>query len=187
MTPARRDEDVIDLLLKQHEEIRALITDVKIADGRQKRHAFGELVRLVVVHECAEEQVVHPASRRLLGDAVIDERLREEDDAKTLLSELYDMGADDPHFATRFAALETAVLMHTRQEEQLEFPEMRRTADPAALRRLTGAVRTAEAVTPKRPHPQAGVHPLDNLLVGPPVALYDTIREALGRWRAEHR
>ena len=96
------------------------------------------------------------------------------------------MGVDDRHFATRFVALETAVLLHVDLEEQQEFPELRRTTDPAMLRRMAAAVRAAEAVAPKRPHPQAGVHPITNLLTGPPVALYDRIREVLGRWREEH-
>ena len=77
MTAAQHDQDVIDLLLEQHQEIRSLISEVKTADGGHLQQAFSDLVRLLVVHESAEEQIVHPAARPCLGDAVIDERLRE--------------------------------------------------------------------------------------------------------------
>jgi hypothetical protein len=186
MTTGSHDRDVIDLLLAQHEQIRSLFGEVRAALGEQRRATFQQLVRLLAVHESAEEQVVHPAARRHAGDAVVDARLREEDDAKTLLAELHDMGVDAPWFDTRFAALEQAVLTHARQEELEEFPALRRDADPALLRRLSGAVRAAEALAPSRPHPQAGVHPVANVLAGPPIALFDAVREAVGHWRRSH-
>jgi Hemerythrin HHE cation binding domain len=180
-----QEQDVVDLLLSQHNEIKALMAEVRAERGERKQQAFQRLVRLLAVHESAEEQVVHPIARRNLDDAV-DARLREEDDAKTLLAELHDMGVADSAFDTRFAALEAAVLVHAEQEEREEFPALRRHVDPAMLRRLAGAVRAAEAAAPSRPHPEAGTHAVTNLFAGPPVALFDKVREAVGRWRESH-
>ncbi|MCO8277664.1 hemerythrin domain-containing protein [Actinoplanes sp. TRM 88003] len=178
---------MIELLRAQHGEMRSLLTEVKATEGEPKAQAFAELVRLLAVHGSAEEQVVHPAARKHAGDAVVDARLREEDDVKNLLHELYDMGLEAHRFETRFAALETALLNHCAQEEQIEFPALRAGSDPGRLRHLALAVRAAEAVAPKRPHPEAGTRPLINLLTGPPVALFDEVREALGRWRESSR
>jgi hypothetical protein len=186
MAEETHEQDVIDLLLAQHEQIRARIAEVKAAQGDRRREAFGELVRLLAVHESAEEQVVHPVARHEVGDEVVDARLREEDDAKTLLAELYDLGVEDSAFDTQFGALEVAVLSHAAQEEQDEFPALRRAVAPATLRRLATAVRVAEAAAPSRPHPQAGTHAVTNLIAGPPVALFDKVREAVGHWRHTH-
>lgn len=177
------ERDVVDLLIEQHDRIRSLAEEVTEAEGEGKQHSFGELVQLMAVHESAEEQVLHPAGRKSVGDDIVDDLLRDEDDIKTQLAELYQLGTGDSFFDTQFGAVRQAILIHLEREERDEFPVLRRTSDPARLRRLAGAVRAAEAVAPSRPHPQAGVHPLPNLLAGPPVALFDAVRDAVGRWR----
>ncbi|SHN75027.1 hemerythrin domain-containing protein [Cryptosporangium aurantiacum] len=177
-----KDQDVVELLLDQHKQIKALFAEVKAADGDAKRTAFRQLVRLLAVHEAAEEQVVHPAARDAAGDAVIKARLHEEHDAKRVLSDLHDLGTEAADFDTRFAALERAVLQHATREEQEEFPALRRTIDPARLRRMAGAVKAAEAVAPTRPHPAAGESAIVNLVAGPPLALFDRARDAVSDW-----
>jgi len=60
MSAPAQEQDVVDLLLSQHNEVKALFARVKSSTGEAKRDAFQELVRLLAVHESAEEQVVHP-------------------------------------------------------------------------------------------------------------------------------
>ncbi|GAA3392457.1 hemerythrin domain-containing protein [Cryptosporangium minutisporangium] len=187
MGTATKEQDVVDLLLDQHQQIKALFAQVKAADGDAKRDAFRQLVRLLAVHEAAEEQVVHPAARDGAGEAVVAARLHEESDAKKVLSDLHDLGTDAPDFDVRFAAFERAVLQHAAHEEQEEFPELRRTTDAARLRRMTGAVKAAEAVAPTRPHPAAGESALGNMLAGPPLALFDRMRDAVSEWSRSGR
>ena len=182
MTTAQ-EQDVVDLLMAQHDEIKSLFAQVKTAQGSEKRERFQELVRLLAVHESAEEEVVHPAARRPAGAEVVEERLHEEDDAKHVLAELHDMGVDHPEFDARFAAFERAVIAHATHEEQEEFPELRQDMGEDRLRRMAGAVRAAEAVAPTRPHPQAGESAVANLLVGPPTAVFDRMRDAVRDWR----
>ncbi|GIJ26797.1 hemerythrin [Micromonospora qiuiae] len=186
MTTASQEQDVIDLLVQQHEQIRSLFEKVKQSQGEAKQAAFHDLVRLLAVHESAEEQVVHPAARADAGDAAVDARLHEEHEAKLTLSELYDLGTSAPSFDARFAEFEQAVLDHARHEEQEEFPQLRRDSDPQRLRRMAGAVRAAEAVSPTRPHPAAGESPVNNMLLGPPVAVFDRMRDAVRDWRQSH-
>jgi hypothetical protein len=51
-----REQDVVDLLLEQHEQIRGLLTRLTgAAAGPPKRAMFEDLVRLLAVHETAEE------------------------------------------------------------------------------------------------------------------------------------
>ncbi|RKT54015.1 hemerythrin domain-containing protein [Saccharothrix australiensis] len=179
------DEDVIALLERQHREIRELFAEVESAHGDERTAAFRRLVRLLAVHETAEEEVVHPAARKGDGgDAIVDARVAEERRAKELLSTLDRIGPDAEGFDTLLFELRDDVLAHAEHEEREEFPRLRAEYDGDRLRALAKAVRAAEAIAPTRPHP--GVEsPAANMLLGPPVAIMDRardlIRSALGR------
>lgn len=181
------EKDVVDLLLAQHNQIKTMFAEVAAARGERRRELFNDLVRLLAVHEAAEEQVVHPAARSKAGDEVVEARLHEEDEAKQALSDLYDLGVDHPEFDTRLAALEKAVVDHATHEEQEEFLRLRQETSPERLRRMAGAVRAAEAISPTRPHPGAGESATANMLVGPPVAVFDKIRDAVRDWRQSNK
>ncbi|GAA0371602.1 hemerythrin domain-containing protein [Microbispora corallina] len=181
------EQDVVDLLLAQHNEIKAMFAEVAGARGDRRRELFHDLVRLLAVHESAEEQVVHPAARSKAGDEIVEARLNEENEAKHALSDLYDLGVEHPEFDVRLAALEKAVLDHATHEELEEFPRLRQETSPDRLRRMAGAVRAAEAVSPTRPHPGAGESATANMLVGPPVAVFDKVRDAVRDWRQSNK
>jgi hemerythrin superfamily protein len=183
MTTAQ-ERDVVDLLLEQHDEIRSLFSQLETAQGRAKQELFEDLVRLLAVHESAEEAVVHPTARRKLedGEQVVESRLREEDEAKHALAELYDLGVDHPEFDSKLAMLAQAVTQHAMREESEEFLRLRQTVEPDQLRRMAGAVKAAEAVAPTRPHPAAGESAMANLLAGPPLAVFDRVRDAIRDW-----
>jgi hemerythrin superfamily protein len=180
-----QDQDVVELLLHQHNQIKALFQQVATARGAQKRDLFDQLVRLLAVHESAEEEVVHPAARRRAqaGDAVVDSRLREEDEAKKELAALYDMGVDHPDFDMKLGVLARAVTDHARHEEHEEFPYLRQNLDADTRRRMAGALRAAEATAPTRPHPASPESAAGNLVAGPPLAVFDRMRDAVRDWR----
>jgi hemerythrin superfamily protein len=181
------EQNVIDLLLAQHNQIKGMFADLATAQGDRKRELFHDLVRLLAVHESAEEQVVHPAARSKAGEEVVEARLHEEDEAKHALSDLYDLGVDHPQFDVKLATLAKAVLEHAAHEEQEEFPRLAQDTSPEQLRRMAGAVRAAEAISPTRPHPAAGESATANMLVGPPVAVFDKIRDAVRDWRQSNK
>lgn len=179
------DRDVVDVLLEQHDQIRSLFAEVGQAQGEVKRELFQDLVRLLAVHETAEESIVHPVARRALegGDQVVDQRLEEEDRAKKELAELYDLGVDHPEFNARLQALGDEIIAHATSEENEEFLRLRTTVDSGRLHRMAGAFEAAEAVAPTRPHRIAPESGAGNLLAGAPVAIFDRVRDAVRDWR----
>lgn len=187
-TQAGTDQDVVDLLLEQHDEIRSLFNEVPRVQGEAKRELFDDLVRLLAVHETAEEIVVHPVARRKLdgGEQVVEERLEEENRAKRELSALYDMGVDHPDFDQRLEKFGAEVVAHATHEEGEEFLRLRAALDADTLKRMAGALEAAEAVAPTRPHANAPESAAGNLLVGPPVAMFDRVRDAVRQWREKH-
>lgn len=175
--------DVVDLLLAQHARIEELFLLVIGSDGETRRDAFDDLVKLLAVHETAEEEVVHPLARTLPGgggDAMVDERLDEERRAKETLKTLIDGGVDAEGFETGVILLREAVLSHARYEERQEFPLLRQHVPAERLRALAATVRTAEATAPTRPHPSAQTAKA-NMALGPALAVVDRIRDAVRR------
>ena len=183
-TKAGSEPDVVDLLIDQHEQIRKLFADISTATGDLKRRLFDDLVRLLAIHESAEEQVVHPTARHKIanGGSVVSARLAEEDMAKHTLAELYDLGVDHPDFDRRLRDFSADVVKHANAEETQEFSQLRTSLSPDELLRMASAVRTAEAAAPTRPHPAAGESAMANAILGPPLAVFDRVRDAVKGW-----
>jgi hemerythrin superfamily protein len=178
--PDTMTEDVVELLLGQHMRIRDLFAEVEGATAAHRRKAFENLVRLLAVHETAEEQVVHPLARRVIegGEAIVDERLEEENQAKQLLSRLESIGPDHDDFPELLGQLRDAVLLHAHREEHYEFRYLREHYDAGQLRSLATAVRATERFAPTHPHP--GVEtPIENLAAGPALTLFDRVKDAV--------
>ncbi|MCF6523944.1 hemerythrin domain-containing protein [Streptomyces sp. JJ36] len=177
MNPAT---NVVALLKQQHGEIRNLFDTVESTTGDERREAFRRLVRMLAVHETAEEEVVHPYTRRLTdgGSDVANDRLEEERQAKELLSRLNDVDVEDDAFMPMLLKLRKAVTEHARAEERYEFTRLLRAADDKQLAAMAKAVKAAEATAPTRPHPgvETGAR---NLAVGPMAAVADRARDAV--------
>ncbi|CAL9331112.1 hemerythrin domain-containing protein [Streptomyces werraensis] len=180
-----RDDDVVSLLMRQHGDIRNLFDEVEATSGEERRDAFRRLVRLLAVHETAEEEVVHPFVRRSVagGQEIVEDRLKEEREAKEMLAVLDDMDPDGPDFLPKLIELRRDVQMHARAEERYEFIHIRRSTDVTDLAAMAKAIKAAEAMAPTRPHPgvESGAK---NMALGPVAALMDrtkdTVRKAMG-------
>jgi len=173
--------DVIDLLLAQHARIEELFTLVAGSHGDTRRDAFDDLVRLLAVHETAEEEIIHPLARTLPGaggDAMVDDRLAEERLAKEILVALIDAGVDDAGFGTGILLLRQAVLHHARYEERYEFTQLRQHIPAERRSALAKALLAAESFAPTRPHPGAEFAKA-NIVAGPPLAIVDRVRDAI--------
>lgn len=143
------DADVVALLIDQHTRIRDLFTAVETGEGDERATAFARLVRLLALHEAAEEVVVHPAARHVEGgDAVVEDRLAEEGQAKEQLARLEALGPDHPEFAEGLAVLRLSVLEHANHEENYEFRYLRSHYDAAELADMAALVRAAERTAP---------------------------------------
>jgi hemerythrin superfamily protein len=178
------ENDVVDLLLRQHGLIAELLDEVEKSVGAGRADAFQRLVRLLAVHETAEEEIVHPYARLKLpnGHAVVDRRLDEERQGKLLLAHLEQLGTGHPDFTNKLRALRATVMAHARAEERDEFPLLRAMTNEAERRAMAAGVKAAEAMAPTHPHP--GVESATmNFLLGPPAAIIDRTRDLIDRTR----
>ncbi|MEU1426978.1 hemerythrin domain-containing protein [Nocardia sp. NPDC005746] len=180
------EQDVVDLLTAQHEQIATLLEQLK-SERENQEELFTELVRLLAIHESAEEEVVHPIAKRARfgAEEVVDARLEEESHAKRALAQLYDLGVHHPNFQAELADFADAVADHAAHEEAEEFVLLRRQYSATQLQHMAGSVRAAEAVAPTRPHPHTGSSGAANLIAGPPLAVFDRVRDAVRDWRTQ--
>lgn len=174
------EQDVVALLMAQHGQIRNLFDEVEQSSGDARRDAFRRLVRMLAVHETAEEEVVHPYVKRAAdgGDDIVADRLGEEKLAKQALSALEDVDPEGEAFLPRLLSLRMDVMQHARAEERYEFSQLRRLNDLARLASMAKAVQTAEATAPTHPHPgvESGAK---NVALGPLAAVVDRTRDAV--------
>jgi hypothetical protein len=130
--------DVVEFLIGQHMQIRDLFTEVEKSTGKARRDAFERLVKLLAVHETAEEQLIHPLVRTGVhgGGDIVDDRLSEEREAKEMLVKLEDVGPDSNQFPLLLAKLRASVLAHAHNEEAYEFRYLRREVAASELQPL---------------------------------------------------
>ena len=171
------------MLEQQHQQIRRQMEEVLAAEGKERQQAFHRLVHQLVVHETAEEEVVHPFARRAIGDGqrVVSARLAEERGAEQLLGELQDIvsrAPDAAEFSDRFSKLRDAVLAHMESEERFELPQLREASSAARAQLLAKLARTAEVLAPTRPHPGAD-SAAEQMALGPFMAVADRVRDAV--------
>ena len=173
-------QDAVRFLRDQHDTVRELFARVASSTGDQRRETFEPLVRLLAVHETAEEMVVYPTIRRTSeGEAIAEARLQEEDEAKKQLAELEKLDVSSAEFDTLFATIRAAVESHAEAEEREVFPLLERITDDEQLQRLGSALRAAEGMAPTHPHKTAPESATGNMLMGPFVAIVDRVRDAL--------
>ncbi len=174
-------EDAVAFLRHQHDEIRELFAAVEGETGQSRRDAFEPLVRLLAVHETAEEMVIYPAIRSSGGEGrrIADARTEEEDHAKKVLTDLEKLDPGSAEFEEMFGPFRAAVESHAENEEREAFPLLEQTTDEEQLRRMASALMVAEGIAPTHPHKAAPESAIGNLLVGPFVGMVDRVRDAL--------
>ncbi|MGN6722006.1 MAG: hemerythrin domain-containing protein [Marmoricola sp.] len=173
------EDDVVRKLLEQHTRIRDLFEEVRNASGSVRRELFAELCGLIVVHETAEEMIVRPVVRHLIGDLEPDARDDEEDKATRDLDDMSGVPVDDPEFMAALVALESAVDQHASAEEKIEFPAIQEQCTSAERQSMGRQLDAAMTVAPTRPHPGVTGHETAVLALGPLAALVDRTRDAI--------
>lgn len=174
-------KDIVSFVLDQHEEVKRLFTAVDSSTGDARHEAFQCLVRLLAVHETAEEEVLWPTVRSVLpeGETLVEERKREEDEAKRVLSDLEKLGPDAAGFAPMFSTFKQAVVRHANAEQQQILEPLRAKLDPERAETMARVFAAAEAMAPTHPHPHSPESALGNVIVGPFVAIADRVRDAI--------
>jgi hemerythrin superfamily protein len=173
-------QDAIEFLLGQHQQVEKLIDQIKTASPESRGELFDELRELLAVHETAEELVLRPVTKATGEDGkrIANERIAEENEAKQVLADLEKLDPQSEAFLTEFGAFAADVLEHATNEEQQEFPLIRRDNDSARLGKLGSAMQKVEKVAPTHPHPSAK-NVAVTLAVGPFAAIVDRARDAI--------
>lgn len=142
----REAVDLIGAILVDHLDIQDLFGEVRAAQGTEKRRdAFDRLVRKLMVHEAAEEAIVHPLTEEADGGRRIGERrVHEELQAERMVSKMIALDPSEREFDTKLDLLESAVLRHATKEEGQEHPLLQQTIEPARLRHLGEVYRMAQ-------------------------------------------
>jgi hemerythrin superfamily protein len=181
MEESLRDASAIDLLIDQHDAVRTLLQAVAAGPSGGRRTNFETLVRLLAVHETAEEEVVHPRVRALddAGKEVVEQRLTEESEAKTTLARLEGMDPESEEFLQLFLSFRMAVEQHAETEEKEEFTRLRQAVDLDELKQMGRTLQLAEAMAPTHAHRMAPTSAVGNMLVGPFVSMVDRVRDAI--------
>jgi hemerythrin superfamily protein len=179
-SPTRRD--VVTRVRRQHDTILRLFDDVEKAPPARRAEAFQPLVRLLAVHETAEEMVVYPALLLAGNDAraVIRARKAEEDQAKKDLAALEGLDAGSRQFVVRLREFREVVEAHAAAEEAEVLPLLDEHRAGHELRLMDTWFVMAEATAPTHAHRFAPESATGNLLLGPAVALIDRVRDMLG-------
>ncbi len=171
--------DVVDFLLQQHQQIKALLGDVLHNTGEDRQRHFDAARELLARHETAEEMIVRPLTRKAPdGRTVADGRMAEENEAKKVLADLEKRDVNSPEFEQQFTAFRQSVIDHAAAEEREEFPLLRANTDAEALTKARDRLQLAEKLAPTHPHPSAKTTAM-NYVAGPFAAMLDRARDAL--------
>jgi len=144
LPPAPDGGDIIDTLLDQHRQARALFADASAADGQDKVEAFATLVEFLARHEHAEQELVHPLLSEIDADGA-EARLHEETTADRAVASLISRGVAAPGFDAGLVELERMVTEHASREETEEFPLLRARVPADRLQRLATQFRSRTA------------------------------------------
>lgn len=174
------DGDVIKVLLEQHAQVKGLFGRLRATAGEEKRRTFGELRRLLAVHEAAEEMIVRPVTRTAVGgNAIANARNHEEHMAAHLLADLEKLDPESAEFDAALTELETKVIQHAEREEAEEFALLFRTRNEQQRIWLGRALQATEALAPTHPHPVAAGSTTAQYAFGPFASMLDHARDIL--------
>jgi hemerythrin superfamily protein len=176
---------VTEVLRMQHEQVTTMFGQMDELHGQDRAELFDCLRMMLAVHETAEEEVVHPAARKIsdAGERAVEARLEEENEAKKMLSNLEKMSVGDEQFDKQFAAFRAAVLEHAEAEETEIFLLLESKLDRHDLTEMADSLLIAEEMAPTHPHPHGPESAMGNLLLGPFVAMADKVRDKLAERR----
>ena len=159
---------------------RTSSSQIKTASADLRGDLFDQLRELLAVHETAEELVLRPLTKSAgdQGKRIADERIAEENEAKQVLAGLEKLDPASEAFLAEFGSFAADVLEHATNEEQQEFPLIRRENDSDRLAKVGTAMQMVEKVAPTHPHPSAK-NAAVTLAIGPFASLVDRARDAI--------
>ncbi|MEX0429303.1 hemerythrin domain-containing protein [Nocardioides sp. DS6] len=196
------EPDVVDVLVRDHNQVTAMLKQLATIPGAQKggtpaqRSARASIVDLVTValsrHEAAEEQALWPAVRQVLpaGDALADEALAQEQHGKEILQALAHLDGtaeeDGERFDDLVEELSAACRTHVAFEEKV-FLQLREQMPRSDRVDLARTLDRARRHGPTRPHPHAPSEPPAVDVAGALGTAMDRMRDVAGSRPADRR
>ena len=172
-------DDVVSLLTQDHEAVKQRFVEFDGVPPEARAELFWKLTDQLARHEVAEEVVVHPVIREEPGgEAIIEARLAEEEEAERLLARMEKLDPTTEEFMGALRDLESAVLNHAEMEEYEAFPLLVGNEDNGRLLLLGQKYKGAKLEAPNHPHPHAPNTPPGNKIVGPFAAFFDRLRDS---------
>ncbi len=124
--------NAIQVLLKDHEEIRGYFRAVEEAGPRAKqakRKAAEQAIRELKSHTQLEERIFYPAVLEKAKDelrSLVLEGIEEHRVADFMIERVQEADPGDERFEARFTVLVESVEHHIKEEEKTLFPESRK-------------------------------------------------------------
>ena len=174
--------DVVDELMTDHREVRALLDEIlTTTDPATRRDLADTAITELVRHAVAEEMYVYPAMRKHLpnGEEAVEHDTKEHKELEETMSELEGCDASDPRFVELVQQLKSQMQHHVEDEEGEQFPQLRARVPREELVQMREKVDAAKKVAPTRPHPNSPNNQVFHKLVGPGVGLMDRVRDKL--------
>lgn len=110
--------DAIALLTDDHRRMQALFADYDQARGSlRKRQVVVAICTELTVHAIVEEELLYPACRTLLGDAIHEEIEADREAAVAMVADMLGMGPDSEHYDGMVRAMRRHLEHHILTEE----------------------------------------------------------------------
>jgi hemerythrin superfamily protein len=180
--------DAIELLRRDHDEVRALLSELEAsaepgrADPCERRRAA--VVQVIVresAHEAIEEQYFWPVVRRRVQDGVrlADQGVSQELELKRVLDLLDGLDPEAPQFKPLLCQLTGIGRAHHEFEERRVWPGVRLALSEQELADLGAQLEQGRRLAPTRLHPHLSPDPEVLRLAGRIAGATDRIRDAL--------
>ena len=122
--------NAIDLLRKQHKEVKGLFKKmVKTEAGRERREFLDQIAAAIQGHTTIEEEIFYPAVKGLetkKAEEMVAEALEEHHVVKLVLEELPELDVEDEQFEAKMTVLSELVEHHADEEEDEMFKTARK-------------------------------------------------------------
>ncbi|MGZ6141888.1 MAG: hemerythrin domain-containing protein [Myxococcales bacterium] len=115
--------NAIELLVMQHEEVKALFDKIEKASGEAKRELFEKIADDLAVHAAIEEKHFYPATRAARTEDLLQEAVEEHLSVKRIIADLLEMDPAEAQFDAKIAVLKEQVERHVEEEEGELFPK----------------------------------------------------------------
>jgi hemerythrin superfamily protein len=113
-----------ELLKKQHREVELKYEKFLDATGEAQEKIAQDMLSDLTAHSLTEEEMYYPELEDAGETSAVEEYRAEHESAKTLISKLAAMDADDDAFMPTMKALMEEIIHHAHEEELEGMPKM---------------------------------------------------------------